>query len=142
MSFWAYMLHCRGGVFYTGHTDRLEYRIAQHQRGEGKGFTSRYLPVTLVWCQDFPTRLEALEAERRIKGWSRAKKLALIRGDWSAISMLAKGKSGPSTSSGRTDVGESGEVMVEDRQPNPARAEPVEAPPFSRPTPTRGGSAR
>ena len=42
-------------------------------------------------------------AERRIKGWSRAKKLALIRGDWERISMLAKAKGSPSTSSGRTD---------------------------------------
>jgi predicted GIY-YIG superfamily endonuclease len=47
--------------------------------------------------------MEALEAERRIKGWSRAKKMALIRGDWDRISELAKGKNGPSTSSGRTD---------------------------------------
>ena len=105
MTFWVYLLHCRGGVFYVGHTDNLEARIGAHRSGLIKGFTSRYLPVELVWCQEFPTRLEALEAERRIKGWSRAKKLALIRGDWPAISALAKGKSGPSTSSGRTRVG-------------------------------------
>src|SRR5690606_37230882 len=58
----------------------------------------------LVWSQEFPSRIEALEAERRIKGWSRKKKLALIRGDWMEISRLSKGKSGPSTSSGRTDL--------------------------------------
>jgi len=40
--------------------------------------------------------------ERRLKGWSRAKKLALIRGDWDQISALAKKKDSPSTSSGRT----------------------------------------
>jgi predicted GIY-YIG superfamily endonuclease len=102
MSFWAYMLHCRGGVFYSGHTDNLEVRLAQHKTGAIPGFTSRLLPVELVWSQEFPTRIEALEAERRIKGWSRAKKMALIRGDWSAISALAKSKNGPSTSSGRT----------------------------------------
>ncbi len=102
MSFWAYILHCRGGVFYTGHTDNLEYRIAQHQSGAIRGFTSTLLPVALVWSQPFTTRAEALEAERRIKGWSRAKKMALIRGDWDSISRLAKGKNGPSTSSGRT----------------------------------------
>ncbi|MCM8731803.1 GIY-YIG nuclease family protein [Hephaestia sp. GCM10023244] len=102
MSFWAYMLHCRGGVFYTGHTDNLEARLAQHQSGLTPGFTRKYTPVTLVWSQAFPSRLEALEAERRIKGWSRAKKLALIRSDWAAISTLAKSKNGPSTSSGRT----------------------------------------
>jgi len=96
------MLHCRGGLFYVGHTDNLEARIGQHQSGAVPGFTRTYAPVRLVWSQDFPSRIEALEAERRIKGWSRAKKLALIRGDWALISTLAKGKNGPSTSSGRT----------------------------------------
>ena len=103
MSFWAYMLHCRGGAYYVGHTDNLERRIAEHEAGMFAGFTSDRLPVTLVWSQDFSTRIEALEAERRIKGWSRAKKMALIRGDWDKISLLAKGKNGPSTSSGRTE---------------------------------------
>ncbi|WP_439569027.1 GIY-YIG nuclease family protein [Sphingopyxis sp.] len=102
MSFWAYMLHCRGGAF-SGHTDNLSYRIAQHASGTIPGFTADKLPVTLVWSQEFSTRIEALEAERRIKGWSRAKKLALIRGDWNRISSLAKGKNSPSTSSGRTE---------------------------------------
>jgi predicted GIY-YIG superfamily endonuclease len=105
MTFWAYMLHCRGGQFYTGHTDNLEARIGSHQSGAIPGFTRDRLPVTLVWCQEFPTRLEALEAERRIKGWSRAKKMALIREDWNRISLLARSKDDPSTSSGRTEVG-------------------------------------
>jgi putative endonuclease len=92
MSFWVYMLHCKGGVFYIGHTENLEVRVHQHQHGLIKGFTSDKLPAELVWSEQFPTRLEALEAERRIKGWSRAKKLALIRGDWAEISRLAKGR--------------------------------------------------
>jgi predicted GIY-YIG superfamily endonuclease len=106
MSFWAYMLHCRGGLFYVGQTDDLEARIGQHQSGLLPGFTRKYAPVMLVWSQEFSSRAEALEAERRIKGWSRAKKLALIRGDWDRISQLAKGKNGPSTSSGRTEARE------------------------------------
>jgi len=52
------------------------------------------LPVKLVWSQDFGTRADALEAERRIKGWSRAKKRALIRGDWNLISSLAQSRQG------------------------------------------------
>jgi putative endonuclease len=103
MTFWAYMLHCRGGVFYVGHTDDLEKRVAQHESGVLKGFTSDILPVRLVWSEVFSTRLEAIEAEVRIKGWSRAKKLALIRGDWNQIIRLAKNKDGPSTGSGRTE---------------------------------------
>ncbi len=92
MPFWAYMLHCRGGAFYTGHTDDLERRIGEHEQGLIPGFTSDRLPVTLVWAERFDQRIEALEMERRIKGWSRAKKMALIRGDWDAITRLS-GKS-------------------------------------------------
>jgi predicted GIY-YIG superfamily endonuclease len=103
MTFWAYMLHCNGGRLYVGHTDNLEHRMGQHHAGAIPGFTRDFAPVELIWSQDFPSRLEALEAERRIKGWSRAKKLALVRDDWALISTLAKKKASPSTSSGRTE---------------------------------------
>jgi hypothetical protein len=60
-----------------------------------------------MWSQDFPSRIEALEAERRIKPWSRAKKEALIRGDWAALSYFAKPpKERPSTSLGTNGCGE------------------------------------
>jgi predicted GIY-YIG superfamily endonuclease/proteasome lid subunit RPN8/RPN11 len=104
MPFWTYMLHCNAGRFYTGHTDDLERRVAQHKAGHFGGFTKRFAPVELAWAQEFGTRDEAKAAELRIKGWSRAKKLALIRGDWDAISRLARKKGSPSTSSGQTDV--------------------------------------
>ena len=86
MAFWTYILHCRGGSFYTGHTDDLERRIGQHQTGHFGGFTADRLPVELVWSAEFPTRYEAVAMERQIKGWSRAKKMALIRGDFDLIS--------------------------------------------------------
>ena len=104
MAFLCYMLHCRAGRFYVGHTDNLERRIAQHRSGVFRGLTNALHPVELVWSQDFQTRYEALEAEARVKGWSRAKKLALIRGDWDEISRLAKSKNGLSTSSGQTGL--------------------------------------
>jgi predicted GIY-YIG superfamily endonuclease len=47
-----------------------------------------------VFSESFPTRLEAMEAERRLKGWSRAKKEALIAGDWQRVSELARSRSG------------------------------------------------
>ena len=90
MVFWCYILRCADGSFYTGQTDLLERRIAEHQAGGYCEHTSRRLPVRLAWCQEFPTRLEALEAERRIKPWSRRKKEALIAGDWTALSYWAK----------------------------------------------------
>ena len=94
MTFWAYMLHCNAGRFYVGHTDDLDRRIGEHLAGTLPGFARDYLPVKLVWSETFPTRYEALAAERQIKGWSRAKKMALIRGDWAEISRLASNKAG------------------------------------------------
>jgi predicted GIY-YIG superfamily endonuclease len=91
VAFWVYVLRCVDDSFYAGHTDDLERRIAQHQTGEIAGYTHTRRPLTLVWQQDFATREEALRAERQIKGWSRAKKEALIRGDWKAIQRLAWG---------------------------------------------------
>jgi len=90
MPFWTYLQRCSDGRFYTGHTDDLERRIAQHRTGGFCDFTSRRRPVSLVWCEHFQTRLEALEAERRVGGWSRAKKEALIAGDWRTISHFAR----------------------------------------------------
>ncbi len=90
MAFWTYILLCADGLYYTGHTDNLEYRISQHQSGQIEGFTSSRLPVRLMWSQGFDTRYEALDAEMRIKKWSRAKKEALIRGDWNEVSHFAK----------------------------------------------------
>ena len=89
MSFYAYMLRCSDGSYYVGHTEDLESRFGAHQSGLIPGYTQKRRPVQLVWSQDFHTREEALAAERQIKGWSRAKKEALIRGDWEAISALA-----------------------------------------------------
>ena len=92
MTFWTYMLHCADRTFYVGHTDNLEIRMAQHESGALRGYTSTRLPVTLVWSENFQTRIEAVEAERRLKGGSRAKKLALIRSDWAQISELSRGQ--------------------------------------------------
>ncbi len=92
MPFWTYMLHCDDRSFYVCHTDDLENRIAQHNEGAGSDYTATRRPVTLVWSQEFALRIEALDAERKLKGWSRAKKLALIRGDWALISALAQSR--------------------------------------------------
>ena len=91
VAFFTYMLRCSDGRYYVGHTENIELRVAQHNRGELPGYTKNQRPVELVWSQDFGTRIEALSCERRIKGWNRKKKEALIRGDWSEISRLSKG---------------------------------------------------
>jgi predicted GIY-YIG superfamily endonuclease len=89
--FWVYMLRCRDGSFYVGHTDDLEKRVAEHQAGAIPGHTKSRRPVTLVYATDTVTRDEALQREMQIKGWTRAKKEALIGADWSSIRQLARG---------------------------------------------------
>jgi tRNA/rRNA methyltransferase len=90
MAFWTYILRCSDGSYYTGHTDDLERRIAQHHDGTYLGYTHDLRPVEVVWADEYQTRIEALESERKIKGWSRAKKEALVRGDWEAVQRLAR----------------------------------------------------
>ena len=90
MSFWTYMLRCADGSYYVGHSDDLEVHLGAHHSGLIKGYTHRLRPVTLVWSQEFGERDEAFRAERQIKGWSRAKKEALIRGDWNGLQLLSR----------------------------------------------------
>ncbi len=90
MSFFANLLRCADGSYYAGHTDNMTHRLAQHQSGECGGYTAKRSPVELAWSQEFTTREEALAAELQIKGWSRAKKEALMVGDWGRVSLLAK----------------------------------------------------
>ncbi len=94
MSFYAYLLHCNDGSFYAGHTDDLEQRILTHQSGLIPGYTAQRLPVTLVWSDSFMTRDDAFAVERKLKGWGRAKKIALIDGDWELIRALAGNRQG------------------------------------------------
>jgi predicted GIY-YIG superfamily endonuclease len=89
MPFYTYVLRLSDGRYYVGHTDALEARIAAHQMGLGSRYTRRRRPVRLVWSDEFATRDEALSAERQLKRWSRAKKEALIAGDWSRLHWLA-----------------------------------------------------
>ena len=91
MAFWVYILCCADNSYYTGHTDNLEQRIAQHHQGYFPTcYTYKRRPLTLVFSQDFVTREEALTSEQQIKGWSRKKKEAMMRGDWAEVSRLAK----------------------------------------------------
>ena len=91
--FWVYLLKCSDKSYYIGHTDNLENRLAQHdKKAFANCYTAARLPVELLFSQAFMTRDEALAAERQIKGWSRKKKEALIKGDWDAISHYSKRK--------------------------------------------------
>ena len=90
MAFWIYLLRCGDGSYYTGHTDDLELRMAQHEAGALGEYTRLRKPLRLVYSQELPTRDEAFAAERQVKRWSRRKKEAMIRGDWEALKLAAK----------------------------------------------------
>lgn len=94
MSFWVYILLCADKSYYTGHTDNLEKRIGEHETGAFPNcYTFKRRPLRLVFSQACATREEALAAEQQIKGWSRKKKEAMMRGDWAEVSRLAKSSS-------------------------------------------------
>ena len=88
--FYVDILLCADGRYYVGQTDDLENRLWEHQQGGKCAYTSVRRPIVLVWSQEFPTREEAKEAEAQIKKWGHAKKQALISGDFSYLSQLAK----------------------------------------------------
>ncbi len=98
MSFWVYILRCADGSYYTGHTDDLEMRIAQHVEGAIPScHTHSRRPVQCIFAQDHVSREEALTAERQIKGWSRKKKEAMMRGDWAEVSRLGRSRTSGGT---------------------------------------------
>ena len=93
MAAFVYMLRCADGSYYVGSTRKpLEERVAEHTAGQLGGYTASRLPVILVWSQEFDQIADAVAMERRIKGWSRAKKEALVAGDFDALRTLASRK--------------------------------------------------
>ena len=103
MEFVLYILECADGSFYIGHTDNLDKRMEQHDDGKGCAYTAVRRPLKLIHAEAFETRIEALAMERKLKGWSRANKLAYIAGDWGALSTLAKGRHRHQRAPGRFD---------------------------------------
>ena len=79
---WTYILECADGTFYVGSTVDLNRRLSQHQDGEGAAYTRprRRRPVRLAWSGYFDRIENAFLFEKRVQGWSRAKRLALIEG--------------------------------------------------------------
>lgn len=91
MQAYVYILECRDGSYYVGSTrDALDWRVARHNDGSYGGYTSSRLPVNLVYSQPFDRITDAIAAERQLKGWSRAKKRALISGDFAALKAHSK----------------------------------------------------
>jgi putative endonuclease len=96
MGAFVYMLRCSDRSYYVGSAtgDDLTKRIAEHDEGAYGGYTSVRRPVTLVWSEHFDRITDAVVAERKIKGWGRAKKEALIEGDWNSLQLLSRRRAG------------------------------------------------
>jgi putative endonuclease len=99
MSAFVYILRCADGRTYVGSTrGSLENRVAEHNAGTFGGYTASR-PVSLVFHQEFERIVDAATTERRLKGWSRAKKEALSRGDFETLRVLARCRSGAAVAS-------------------------------------------
>ena len=92
----VYMLWCADGSYYVGTAtgDDLTQRIAEHNSGAYPGYTSTRRPVHLVWSEHFARITDAIAVERQVKGWTRAKKDAVIKGDWRRLQQLSKRRCG------------------------------------------------
>ena len=88
-----YILRCSDDSYYTGSTKNLQRRLIQHQNGAGANYTKKRLPVELIYCEAFPSVIQAFYREKQVQNWSRAKKDALMEGDTNALVYWAKNKS-------------------------------------------------
>ncbi|HKY58458.1 MAG TPA: GIY-YIG nuclease family protein [Aeromicrobium sp.] len=85
----VYILRCSDGSYYVGSTVNLEARLRQHESGEGAEYTKRRRPVSLAWAYECELAVEAFALEKRIQGWSRAKREALIAGEFALLPDLS-----------------------------------------------------
>ena len=110
----TYILRCGDGTYYVGSTSDLTVRMEQHHSGQGGDYTRKRQPVELVWHAEFDRVDDAYALEKRVQGWSRAKREALIRGEFERLpSLSSRGR--PRSSAG-----------FETRRASPGAPQPAE----------------
>jgi putative endonuclease len=77
--YYMYIMASLSGTLYVGVTNNIFTRTTQHKAGEGSEFTSRYAVDRLIYYESFQYVGNAIAREKEIKGWRRAKKIALIQ---------------------------------------------------------------
>ena len=82
---WVYILRCADDSFYVGSTRDLDHRLSQHDLGAVDAYTKKRRPVVLAWAQEVERIDEAYTLEGKIKGWRRAKRIALIEGRYDLL---------------------------------------------------------
>lgn len=90
MDFFVYILLCNDNSYYIGHTDDIDQRIGQHMVGNYCTYTSKRRPIKLVFVENFASRAEAIDMERKLKKWTRRKKEALINEQWDKLVIFSK----------------------------------------------------
>ena len=89
----VYIIQCSDGSYYTGISNDIERRLREHNEGkDSKSFTFNRRPVRLKFSTSFTNSIDAIRFEKQVKGWSRAKKEALINGEFKELIALAKKK--------------------------------------------------
>ena len=86
---YVYILECSDQSFYTGITNDIDRRLAEHTEGKIRGYTSNKRPVELVWLSDELDIQDAILLEKQIKGWRRAKKEALFNENYDELPGLS-----------------------------------------------------
>jgi len=76
--YWVYIVASRTGTLYIGMTSNLYVRTLQHKASEIEGFSSKYKCNRLIFWESFDDVLKAIDREKQLKGWRRAKKIVLI----------------------------------------------------------------
>jgi len=91
--YYVYILKCCDNTYYIGITSNLSKRIVEHESGKYlDSYTYTRRPIDLVFYAEFTEPEKAIDSEKQIKKWSRAKKEALINGDYDKLPNLAKKK--------------------------------------------------
>jgi len=88
--YYVYILRCSDASLYVGQTRNIKKRLQAHNAGLGAVHTSKRRPVHLIHVEKHATRVAAMRRERQLKGWSHAKKNALVRGDLEELHGLSK----------------------------------------------------
>jgi len=91
--FYVYVVRCSDRTLYIGHAENPQIRVKAHNDGHGAAYTFKRRPVSLVYSEAFHSEAEAVERERQLKRWSRAKKEALVAGDLRVLKRLSKERS-------------------------------------------------
>jgi putative endonuclease len=92
-TYYIYILLCSDNSYYIGFTNNIQVRFEQHQNGfYSKSYTYNKRPIHLIYREEFLDIKQAIEREKQLKKWSRAKKEALVKNDMQGLINLSKGE--------------------------------------------------